>query len=280
MITLVICQRLLSSSLISQEVVLLARMYEILNKWRELRELVPDYQHIEWRTLQNHHHQATHGISSLDHFDNQRKSTWCFLPQRVTPPTKMRDLMIFRGSNIHIARYYDGTKYNLAGGFIATSPSITQFHNDYSSFYTRNVNDTLEVYCTILSCASLTLDGVSIVGSAQQKDTIKVDDASYYIFTVPVAQPGFHRLDLDPSKNGVYGFFVTGKNGQYSYGYEGGANSKWNVKDCRNKSDFQSPHSFLRHQLPKDQPPLTLLQQQLQPDLLFQQLPSQLWLSR
>ncbi|CAI2357036.1 unnamed protein product [Caenorhabditis sp. 36 PRJEB53466] len=128
------------------------------------------------------------------------------------------------GTNAHIARYYDGSKYNVRGAFISTVPSIPQFHNDYTSFYTRNANDSVEIYCTVLTCAALTLDGSGVYNLANEMTTQKVDGISYYIFVITVAQPGFHQLDLDPGKNGNYAFFVFGKNGQYSYGYEGGVN--------------------------------------------------------
>uniref|UniRef100_A0A8R1IAX0 Uncharacterized protein n=2 Tax=Caenorhabditis japonica TaxID=281687 RepID=A0A8R1IAX0_CAEJA len=128
------------------------------------------------------------------------------------------------GSNIHIARYYDGTKYSSRGAFIATSPSITQFHADSSAFHTRNANDSVEIYCTVLTCASLTLDGEKVYNENDLQVVQTVDDVAYYVFVTVLAKPGFHKLYLDPGTKGNYAFFVFGKNGQYSYGYEGGVN--------------------------------------------------------
>ncbi|CAO4385092.1 unnamed protein product [Caenorhabditis nigoni] len=127
------------------------------------------------------------------------------------------------GSNIHIARYYDGTKYNARGAFIATSPSMTQFHADSTSFYTRNANDSLEIYCTVIACSKITIDTKNIV-IADTKVVQKVDGVSYYIFVITIANAGFHQIYLDPNTKGTYSFFVFGKNMQYSYGYVGGVN--------------------------------------------------------
>ncbi|EGT30323.1 hypothetical protein CAEBREN_15151 [Caenorhabditis brenneri] len=125
------------------------------------------------------------------------------------------------GSNIHIARYYDGTKFNTRGAFVATSPSVTQYHNAKTTFYTRNANDTLELYCNVLACASITIDGTKIQ-IADTKVVQKVDGISYYMFSITIANPGFHMIDLN--EKGEYSFFIYGKNKQYSYGYEGGCN--------------------------------------------------------
>ncbi|UMM41111.1 hypothetical protein L5515_017520 [Caenorhabditis briggsae] len=127
------------------------------------------------------------------------------------------------GSNIHIARYYDGTKYNSRGAFIATSPSMTQFHADSTSFYTRNANDSLEIYCTVLTCAKITID-TKRISIADTKVVQSVDGTSYYIFVITIANAGFHQIYLDPNTKGTYSFFVFGKNNQYSYGYVGGVN--------------------------------------------------------
>ncbi|EFO82854.1 hypothetical protein CRE_00888 [Caenorhabditis remanei] len=125
------------------------------------------------------------------------------------------------GSNIHIARYYDGSKFSSMGGYIATSPSVTQYHADSTAFYTKNANDSVEIYCTVLSCASISIDGVQIKITDTQV-VQSVDGVSYYMFVITLANSGFHQINL--KQQGQYSFFVYGKNKQYSYGYEGGAN--------------------------------------------------------
>uniref|UniRef100_A0A1I7X6A6 ZP domain-containing protein n=1 Tax=Heterorhabditis bacteriophora TaxID=37862 RepID=A0A1I7X6A6_HETBA len=119
-------------------------------------------------------------------------------------------------SYIHVTRYLDGN--DGSGAFLTTVPSVSQFINESSSFYTRNDNDTLEIICNLYSCLNMKIDNESL-GDYNYTKRKMINNKMFFSIRLVIPKKGFHIIDIPSTFESSYIYYVTGKNLKSSYGY-------------------------------------------------------------